>query len=107
MPVVTATKDVHGPEALVEICFSNPSPGLGGFTVNVSEVVLPVPPLVEETAELIFGKVPVVEAVTLTVTVHVLPAASVPPLKLTLFPFAAAVTAPPVQVVVPFGVAVF
>ena len=106
LPVGTATKDVHGPEALVEICLSNPSPGLGAFTVNVSEAVLPVPALVEVTAELVFGKVPV-EAVTLTVTVHVLPARTVPPLKLTPFPLANAVTVPPVQVVAPLGVAVF
>ena len=40
-------------------------------------------------------------------TVHVPPAAIVPALRLTPPPFAAAVTVPPVQVVDPFGVAVF
>lgn len=46
-------------------------------------------------------------AVTLTVTVHEPPAATVPPARLTLLPFAAAVTVPPVHVVAPLGVAVF
>ena len=42
----------HGPEALVEICFSRWMPGLGAVTVNVSLSVLPVPALAEVTVTL-------------------------------------------------------
>lgn len=110
VPVDTATKEVQGPVALVETCFSKAMPGLGALTVNVSVAVLPVvvvPEIVACTAPLVLAKLPVLDTVTFTETVHVPPAATVPPLKLTPPPFAAAVTVPPVQVVVPFGVAVF
>ncbi len=81
--------------------------GLGDSTVNVSEAVLPVPPLVEVMALLVLVYVFAVGAVTLTVTVHDSPAATVAPLKLILVSLAAALTEPPLQVVAPPGVAVF
>jgi hypothetical protein len=84
--------------------------GFGEFTVNVSLAVLPVmvvPETVACTLPLVFGYVPAPTPVTLTVTVHDPPAETVPALRLMLPPFAAAVTVPPVQVVAPFGVAVF
>ena len=55
VPVVTATNEVQGPVALVETCFNKEIAGLGALTVNVSEAVLPVPPLVDETAPLAFA----------------------------------------------------
>ena len=57
--------------------------GLGVFTVKVSEVVFPVPPLVDETVTLMLSKSPVTPngVVTFTVTVQVLPPATVPPVK--------------------------
>ena len=57
VPAVTATNEVHGPVALVEICFSNEIAGLGEFTVKVSVAVLPVvvvPEIVACTAPLVF-----------------------------------------------------
>jgi len=81
--------------------------GFGALTVNVSEAVFPVPPFVEDTAPLVFAYVPILEDVTLTVRVQLLPAATVAPLKLTLPPLAAAVTVPAVQVVEAPGVAAF
>ncbi len=108
--MLTATNEVQGPVALVDTCFSKAMDGLGEFTVNVSVAILPVvivPETIAWTAPLVLAKLPVLAAVTLTVTVHVAPGATVPPVRLTLFPFAAAVTVPPVQVVAPFGVAVF
>jgi hypothetical protein len=92
---------------LVETCFSNEIPGLGEWTARVSVAVLPVPPFVEETAPLVFVYVLAVEAVTFTVTVHEPPAATVAPLKLTVFPFATAVTVPLVHVVAALGVVAF
>lgn len=68
--------------------------------------VLPVPPLVEVVVTL-FVFVPAVVPVTVTVTVQLLFTGIVAPLKLTLPPFAAAVTVPPEQVVDAFGVAAF
>jgi hypothetical protein len=57
---------------------------LGGeTTVNVSVPVLPVPPLVEVTLPVVLALSPAVVAVTLTVTVQVPLAATVPPEKLT------------------------
>src|SRR5687768_3086943 len=107
VPVLTPTNDVHGPLALVETCLSSATPGLGALTVKVFEAVFPVPPLVEATAPLVLAYVPTLAAVTLTVTVHDPPADTVPPLRLTLPPFAAAMTVPPEQVVAPPGVPVF
>ena len=54
---MTATKEVQGPVALVEICFSKAMAGLGEFTVNVSLAVLPVvvvPEIVACTFPLVF-----------------------------------------------------
>ena len=80
--------------------------GFGALTVNASDAVLPVPPLVDETAPLVFAYVPTLEAVTLTVTVQLLPAATVALPKLTLL-VVGVVTTPPVQFVAAFGVAAF
>jgi hypothetical protein len=80
---------------LVEICFNSAMAGLGDSTVNVSEAALPVPPLVDVMGLLVLVYVFAVGAVTLTVTVHDPPAATVDPLKLTLVPLAAAVQLPP------------
>ena len=55
LPVVTATKPVHGPVALVETCFSKAMTGEGAFTVKVSEAVLPVPPFVDDTVPLVLA----------------------------------------------------
>lgn len=77
--------------------------GLGALTVNVSDAVLPVPPFVEETALVVFAYAPTVAAVLLTVTAQVPPAASIPPLRLTLFAPATAVTEPPHEFVVADG----
>ena len=57
VPAVTATNEVQGPVALVEICFSKAMAGLGAFTVNVSLAVLPVvvvPEIVACTFPLVF-----------------------------------------------------
>ena len=57
-PVCTATKEVQGPVALVETCFSRAMPGLGALTVNVSVAVFPVvvvPEIVAWTAALVLG----------------------------------------------------
>ncbi len=75
-------------------------------TLRFAVVVLPVPPLVDVAATLLV-KVPVVVPVTVTVTVQLELVLIVAPLKLTLAPFAAAVTVPPVQVVAAAGVAAF
>ncbi len=76
------------------------------MTVKLSDAVFPVPPFVDETAPLVFAYVLALAAVTLTVTVQLLPAATVAPLKLTLL-VVGVVTVPLVQVVVAFGVAAF
>ena len=90
----------------MDTCFNKAIEGLGALTVKVSEAVFPVPPFVEETAPLVFVYVLALAAVTLTVTVQLLPAATVALPKLTLL-VVGVVTTPPVQVVVAFGVAAF
>ena len=90
--------------ALVETCFSRAIAGEGELTVRLSDAVLPVPPLVDETAPLVFAYVPALVEVTLTVRVHVLPADTGPPLRLTLFPPAVALTVPPQVLDVTAGV---
>ena len=79
-------------------------PITGGLsTVRVSLAVLPVPALVELTASLVLLYAPLFAAVTTTVTVQLLLAGSVPPLRATVLPPATAVTVPPAQVVAAFG----
>ena len=75
-------------------------------TLRLAVDVLPVPPLVD-VAETLFVFVPVVVPVTVTVTVQLLLTGIDAPLKLTLGPFAAAVTVPPAQVVDAAGAAAF
>ena len=104
LPAATATKLVHGPVALVDTCFNKATAGEGALTVNVSDAVLPVPPLVDDTAPLVLAYVPVLAEVTLTVTVHVPPADTDPPLRLMLFALATAVSVPPHVFVVLVGV---
>jgi hypothetical protein len=94
LPAATATKLVHGPVALVETCFNKAIAGEAALTVSVLDAVLPVPPLVDETAPLVLAKVPTLAEVTLTVTVHVLPADTDPPTRLILFEPAVAVSVP-------------
>ena len=76
------------------------------ITPRFAVEVLPVPPLVEEAATLLTFVPPDVP-VTVTVTVQLEFTASVAPLKLTLGPFADAVTVPPAQVVALAGAAAF
>ena len=72
------------------------------FTVSVSVAVLPMPPFVDDTASLVLFLIPVVVAVTFTMTVQEPPPAMLPPLKLILLPPAAAATVPP-QLFAVFG----
>jgi hypothetical protein len=56
--VLTATNEVHGPVGLVDTCFSKAIDGLGEFTVNVFDAVLPivvVPEIVACTAPLVLA----------------------------------------------------
>lgn len=53
-------------------------------TLSVAEAVLPCPPLVEVTLPVVLFFVPTVVPVTLTLIVHELPAASVPPARLSV-----------------------
>ncbi len=72
----------HGPDEVVDICFSKLMAGCGVFTVNVSLAVLPVlvtPAMVADTVPLVLGYVPALAAVTLTDTAQLLFAAIVPP----------------------------
>ena len=74
------------------------------MTVSVSEAVLPVPPFVEETALLVLVKIPVLEAVTVVVTLQEEPAPIDAPLRLMLLTPAVTVRVPPQVLVVPAGV---
>lgn len=69
--------------------------GASGKTYSESEVVLPVPPFVDETLLLVFTYVPVEEAVTLVVIVQLPPAAIEPPARVITFPPEAPVIVPP------------
>jgi len=78
--------------------------GVGSFTSTLALAVLPVPPFVELTVtELVLR--PVVLPVTLSVIVHVAPAAKLTPLKLTVEEPAVAVGDPPQPLDKLFGVA--
>jgi hypothetical protein len=88
----------------VDTCFNKAIAGAGATTDKVSDALLPAPPFVEETAPLVFAYIPTLEPVISTVTVQVLPAATVPPLKLTLLTPAPAVSMPPHVFVVLAGV---
>jgi hypothetical protein len=66
---------------------------------------LPVSTLL--TPPLVLAYAPVTVLVTLTLTVQLAPAAKLPPLRETALPLAAAVTLPPVQVVLVVGVLLF
>src|SRR5262245_12921496 len=66
-----------------------------GFTVSVAVAVLPVPPLVEVTAEVVLVSAPAVVAVTLSENVQLVLAARIAPERLTLPPPAVAVMVPP------------
>jgi hypothetical protein len=74
-------------------------------TINVSVPVFPVPPLVEVTLPVVFTFEPLVVAVTLTATVQVPLAATVPPEKLSnVLPAAGAKVGEPQPIEVTFGV---
>src|SRR5262249_57419013 len=77
----------------------------GRATVKVAEADPPVPPLVALTGLVEFRYVPVGVAVTLTLTVHELFVASVPPVRETDPDPAVAVAVPPQLLVRPLGVA--
>jgi hypothetical protein len=77
----------------------------GATTVSVSVAVLPVPPLVEDTAPEVFVNAPAVPPFTLTTTVQELFTATLPPVRLMLLPPAVAEAVPPQLLVKPFGVA--
>lgn len=76
----------------------------GAITVSVSLAVLPVPPLVEETAPEVLFFVPAVVAVTLTLKVQEPPPIIEPPVRETEVAAATGVKVPP-QVLVAPGVA--
>lgn len=76
----------------------------GGATTKMLALpVLPVPPSVEVTAEVVLLAVPAAAPVTFAENVHVPPAASDPPERLIALP-AAAMVPPPQLPVNPFGV---
>jgi hypothetical protein len=78
----------------------------GEITNKVSVPVFPVPPLVEVTLPVVFTFEPLVVAVTLTLTVHVPLAVTVPPERLSdVSPAAGAKVGEPQPEVVVFGVA--
>jgi hypothetical protein len=75
----------------------------GEATINMAVLlVAPVPPLVELTAPVVLLTVPDCVPVTFTTIVHIAPgAAMLPPVRLMLVEFAAAVTVPPQLLVTP------
>ena len=77
----------------------------GATTVRFAVAVLPVPPLVEETAPLVLVNVAAAVPVMLTTTVQELAAAIDPPLELIEVPPAVAEVVPPQELVSPLGVA--
>jgi hypothetical protein len=80
---------------------------LGGVpTVKFAVAVLPVPPLVELTAPVVFVNDPGVLPVTFTLKLQFAPAAIVPPLRLSAPDPAAAVIVPAQELANPFGVAI-
>src|SRR5207247_5957306 len=101
--------EVHGPVAVGPTCLSSEIDGCGGFTTSDALAVLPLivcALMTYETGPLVLLYVPTVGAVTSTATVHVPPAAIVPPLKVSVpAPAAGAKTAAPQPLVEAFGVA--
>ena len=80
--------------------------GVRALTVSVALAVLPVPPLVEVTAEVVLVLSPGLVPVTLIENVQDAAAARVAPVRLTLLPPAATVMVPPPhEPVRPLGVA--
>jgi hypothetical protein len=77
----------------------------GVTTAKFADAVFPVPPLVEETAPLVFVRLPEVVPVTLIANVHALFTAILTPEIETLPDPATAVTTPPQVLAAPFGVA--
>ena len=77
----------------------------GVTTVKFADAVFPVPPLVEETAPLVFVRLPEVVPVTLIANVHALFTAILTPEIETLPDPATAVAVPPQVLAAPFGVA--
>jgi len=77
---------------------------LAGLATTIVAVLLvaPVPPFVELTAPVVFDTVPDCVPVTFTTIVHVVPGVAIlPPVRLMLVLFAAAVTVPPQLLVTP------
>ena len=80
--------------------------GVRALTVSVALAVLPVPPLVEVTAEVVLVLSPGLVPVTLIENAQEAPAARVAPVRLTLVPpTAAEMVPPPHEPVRPLGVA--
>ena len=80
--------------------------GVRALTVIVALAVLPVPPLVEETAEVVLVLSPGLVPVTLIENVQDAAAARVAPVRLTLpLPVAAVMVPPPHEPVRPLGLA--
>lgn len=77
----------------------------GAMTVSGADAVLPVPPLVEDTAPVVLTKAPAVVPVTFTTTVQELAVATLPPVRLMLVPPAVAEGVPPQLLVKAFGLA--
>jgi len=77
----------------------------GVTTAKFADAVFPVPPLVEETAPLVFVRLPEVVPVTLIANVHALFTAILTPEIETLPDPATAVAVPPQVLAAPFGVA--
>ena len=83
-PVATATYEYHGPLELVETWSRTPIAGRGEDTLSEADDVFPFTVwllMVCDTLPLVLLYVPAVGAVTFTLTVHVPPAAIVPPEK--------------------------
>jgi hypothetical protein len=76
----------------------------GPSTLRLADAVLPVPPLVEDTAPEVFVNAPAVVPVTFTTTVQELLTAMLPPVRLMLVPPEVADAVPPQVLVSPFGV---
>jgi hypothetical protein len=76
----------------------------GAATVKLAEAVLPVPPLVELTAPVVFVYWPAVVPVTFTTSVQLAFTAILPPVRLMLVDPATAVAVPPHVFDRPFGV---
>jgi hypothetical protein len=72
---------VHGSAPVADTCFVRSMDAVWSLTTSDPEAVLPVPPSVDVTAAVVLFFVPAVAPVTVTLKVHLLFAASDPPMK--------------------------